>query len=106
MKRFIGPLALLVFLAVPSIGHAQVKFPDDESGRYGGAPFGVWLGGTNSLPIGSGNAREAIAHALAMPAVRPILDEFTRRGYLRLSDGDVAFLEPNFTAVAITFRKP
>src|SRR5262249_10948552 len=52
------------------------------------------------------NAREAIAHALAMPAVRPILDEFTRRGYLRLSDGDVAFLEPNFTAVAITFRKP
>jgi hypothetical protein len=106
MKRFIGPLALLVFMAAPSIGHTQVKFPNDESGRYGGTPLGAWLGGTNSLPIGNGNAHEAIAHALVMPAVRPILDEYTRRGYLRLSDGDVAFLEPNFTVVAITFQKP
>jgi hypothetical protein len=69
-------------------------------------PNGVWLGGPNSLPLGNGNAREAIARALSMSAVRPIMDEFSRRGYVRLPEGDQAFLQPNFTAVGITYRRP
>jgi len=106
MKRFIGPLMLLSFLAVPSIGHAQNRYPVDDGRNGGGAPLGIWPGGPNSLPIGNGSAPEAISRALSMPVVRPIMDEFHRRGYVRLPEGDVAFLQPNFTAVAITYRKP
>ncbi|HKA24729.1 MAG TPA: hypothetical protein VKF80_07095 [Candidatus Eisenbacteria bacterium] len=103
MKRFIGPLLVFTLLASPI--HAQNRYPDDER-RGGGATNGVWLGGRNSLPIGDGSSANAISSALALPAVRPMMDEFARRGYQRLPDGDAAFLRPNLTVVGITFRKP
>lgn len=106
MKRFIGPLALLVLLAAPALTHAQNKYPDDETGRGGGAPLDAWIGGPNSLPIGNGSRDEAITHALGMSAMRPLIDEFLRRGYERTPAEDEAILQPNLSVVAITFQKP
>ena len=104
MKRFIGPLVLLLLFA-PALASAQNKYIEDET-RPGGAPNGVWMGGPNSLPIGNGSRDEALTHAYAMGPVQPLVQEFLTRGYIRTPQEDEAILQPNLTVVAITFQKP
>jgi len=106
MKRFIGPLVLLLLLAVVSAASAQDKYIEDETRSGGGAPNGVWYGGPNSLPIGNANRDEALSHAYAMGPVQPLIQEFLNRGYIRTPQEDEAILQPNLTVVAVTFQKP
>ena len=107
MKRFIGPLMVLIVMLLSDSVTAQVSYPVEDDYRGGGGPGRPpYAGGPRSLPLGSYDPHLVLAAALDLEPVQAAIPAFERRGYIRRPDQDAAFTSDNYAIAVIAWQKP